>query len=59
VTALRVGDRHNIEKKGFDIVVKSFGIEEALGQEAEVLAVGFLFLSVHFPDADLFFPGII
>jgi hypothetical protein len=58
VTALRVSDRHNIEKKGFNIVVKRFGIEEALGQQAEILAVSFLFLPIHFPNADLFFPGI-
>ena len=41
---------HDIEKKGFDIVVQRLRTEEELGQEAEILAVERIASTVDFEE---------
>ena len=50
-TAVCLG--HHVEEKGLNVKVECLVLQEQLGHEAEVLAVDFVFFSVHFEDREL------
>lgn len=58
VTSFRVGHRHHVEEERLHVVVERLGVEETLGQQAQVLAVRLLLLTVHFPDGHLLLPRV-
>lgn len=55
VTAFCISQRHHIEQKRLDVIVQCLVVEEKLGQQAQVLAVRFVSLAIHLPDAQLLF----
>ena len=58
MAAFRIGHRHDVKEERFHVVVERLRVQEALGQQAEVLAVRLLLLAVHLPHAHLLFPAI-
>lgn len=55
VTTFRVGQRHYVEKEGFNVVVQRFVIEEEFGKQTEMLAVLFVPFAIYLPDSELLF----
>ncbi len=43
---------HDIKQEWVDVVVKRFGAEEDFGEEAEVLAVDWIFATINFEDGN-------
>ena len=56
MTAFRISHRHDVEEERLHVVVERLGVEEALCQQAQVLAVGLLLLTVHLPNGHLLLP---
>jgi hypothetical protein len=50
VAAIFVILRHDVEQKGFDIVVERLRAEEELGEKAEILAVDGILTPVNFEE---------
>lgn len=48
MTALAVVDGQNVKQERLDVVVQRLVIEEQFGEQAQVLAVDFVHVAVHF-----------
>ena len=55
MTSSLVRFRHDVKEKRFNVKIQGFVVEKEFGQEAEILTVHFVFLSVDFENGNLRF----